>query len=210
MSKEQADIENHSAEPSTARISFAKAFARNPNVIGAVSPSSRFLARQMIRAAGPIEGGVLELGGGTGTLTREILSSGVNPERLDVVEFLPDFAEALRRRFRRVRVHQVDASSVDRNLLGEPASVVFSGLPLRAMPDAKVEKILSAVINVASERARIVQFSYGLRCPVTTEIQASLSLMARRFCWVPLNIPPAFVWILQSVPASKENRRAGR
>jgi phosphatidylethanolamine/phosphatidyl-N-methylethanolamine N-methyltransferase len=201
MSKEQADIENHPAEPSTARISFAKAFARNPNVIGAVSPSSRFLARQMIRAAGPIEGG---------TLTREILSSGVNPERLDVVEFLPDFAEALRRRFRRVRVHQVDASSVDRNLLGEPASVVFSGLPLRAMPDAKVEKILSAVINVASERARIVQFSYGLRCPVTTEIQASLSLMARRFCWVPLNIPPAFVWILQSVPASKENRRAGR
>lgn len=210
MSNKESDIDDPSAEPSLERVSFAKAFARNPRAIGAVSPSSRSLAKQMIRAAGPIQGGVLELGGGTGTLTREILSAGINPEQLDVVEFLPDFAKALRQSFPRVRVHQVDASAIDKNLISEPANVVFSGLPLRAMPDAKVENILSSAINVASEGARIVQFSYGLRCPVKAEIQASLSLTARRVCWVPFNLPPAFVWIFDSVPASKKNQWSGR
>src|SRR5258708_6350736 len=58
-----------------------------PHRIGAVAPSSRHLGRAMadqVLGAGP--GPIIELGGGTGSVTRALLEVGIAPERLIVVE----------------------------------------------------------------------------------------------------------------------------
>src|SRR5918912_3490011 len=58
-----------------------------PHRIGAVAPSSRFLARAMAREVDVRGSGlVVELGGGTGSITRALLDAGLAPDRLIVVE----------------------------------------------------------------------------------------------------------------------------
>src|SRR5262249_5407124 len=54
-----------------------------PHRIGAVAPSSRHLGRAMARqvlSAGP--GPIIELGGGTGSVTKALLEASIAPERL--------------------------------------------------------------------------------------------------------------------------------
>jgi len=72
---------------------------RAPHRIGAVAPSSRFLARAMatqvdLRRPGP----VIELGGGTGSVTKALLEAGLPVERLIVVERDVRLYKMLRRR----------------------------------------------------------------------------------------------------------------
>ena len=63
--------------------------------MGAVTPSSKVLARAMARYVDPDgEGPVIELGPGTGPVTEALVESGVNPSRLVLVEFNPTFCQA--------------------------------------------------------------------------------------------------------------------
>ena len=67
-----------------------KLWLKNPMKIGTVAPSSPELASAMARQIPPGvaqgDGYVVELGGGTGPVTRAILKAGVPPDRLIVLE----------------------------------------------------------------------------------------------------------------------------
>ena len=77
---------------------FFRRWLANPLEMGSVVPSSPALCRRIVRAArrGPDEH-VLELGAGTGVVSRALLESGVPPERLTVVEIVPSMAAWLAR-----------------------------------------------------------------------------------------------------------------
>lgn len=172
---------------------------RHPRIVGAVAPSSAALARAMLRAAAPLEGPVLELGAGTGVFSRALLQAGVPVQALHIVERLPEFAAELRARLPQVRVLESDAAALLPTQFAEPPALVVSGLPLRAMHETQIEAILSAVLGCCRPDLRFVQFSYGLRCPVPASILARVGLRAERLRWVPLNLPPAWVWRLRPV-----------
>src|SRR5437762_12621258 len=89
---------------------FFTRWLRPPHRIGAVAPSSRFLARAMAKQVdirGPDM--VIELGGGTGSVTKALLDAGVPAERLIVVERDARLYKMLRRRFPQLRVVLGDA-----------------------------------------------------------------------------------------------------
>ena len=69
---------------------FVRAWVRSPRSVGMVCPSGMPLARSMAAFA-PRKGDglVVELGAGTGTVTRQLLDAGIAPRRLVVVEQSP-------------------------------------------------------------------------------------------------------------------------
>ncbi len=81
------------------RLRFIVGYLKQPHVVGAVSPSSRSLARTLCapyrRAAGPST--VLEVGAGTGAITRELGRILRPQDRLDVCEISDEFADILER-----------------------------------------------------------------------------------------------------------------
>ncbi len=182
---------------------FLARMLRHPRIVGAIAPSSEALAQAMLHAATPLRGPVLELGAGTGVFSRALLRAGLAPEALCVVERLPEFAQALRVRLPGVQVLALDAAELQPAQFAQAPVTVVSGLPLRAMRESQVEAILRTVLAVCSEDVRIVQFSYGLRCPVSSAVRSRLGLHAQRVRWVAVNLPPAFVWRLQRVLPAK-------
>src|ERR1700694_2596657 len=119
-------------------VRFIRSWIEKPLSIGAVTPSSRVLARAMAAYVDPnTKGPVIELGPGTGPVTEALVAQGIDPARLVLVEFNPAFCRVLRMRYPRATVLQGDAYGLRRLLgasLSEPAAAVVSGLPLFTKP----------------------------------------------------------------------------
>src|SRR5215813_985800 len=99
---------------------FLKRWLRRPFAIGAVVPSGRLLAEAMAEATlanlDGRDGHVVELGAGTGEVTKALLAKGIAPERLAVVERDPELSLFLRRHFAGPRIIEGDAAKLPRLL----------------------------------------------------------------------------------------------
>ena len=174
---------------------------RNPLRIGAVAPSSPALARSMAQLVGPPAGcRVVELGGGTGAITGALLSHGIDPRHLMVVERDPVLYQALRQRFPDLHLLEGDAAELPALLARhglEPVNAVVSGLPLLGMPAPVQEAILAAAFRVLLPGGRVIQFTYGPSIPVRQSVPARLGLVARPAGRVWKNVPPARIWVFE-------------
>ncbi|MGA8397164.1 MAG: methyltransferase domain-containing protein, partial [Pseudolabrys sp.] len=119
-------------------VQFIRSWIEKPLSTGAVMPSSKMLARAMARCVDPqAQGPIIELGPGTGPVTAALVRHGIDPARLILVEFNPDFCRLLRTRYPAATVVQGDAYRLRRlleNYVDEPAAAVVSGLPLVTKP----------------------------------------------------------------------------
>jgi len=166
-----------------------------PRSVGAIAPSSPGLACAMAAQIDPAaRGRVLELGPGTGVITQALLARGIAPERIVAIEYDPDFAALLIKRFPAVRVIRGDAFDLARTLSGEepePFAAAVSGLPLVNFPKALRQTVLASVFARLAPGAPFVQFSYSFWPPIAPSPQFSVKRMA--FIW--RNLPPARVWV---------------
>ncbi len=173
---------------------FFRRWMANPLQMGSVVPSSPALCRRVATQArrAPDEM-VLELGAGTGVISRALLAGGVPRERLLVVEIVPDMAAHLRRRLPGVQVLQGDArhlaALVPQVWHGRIGTVVC-GIPLVLLPFAEQRRFIDAIDAVAPGRG-FLHYSYCATSPLPS---ARHALRARREAWTPLNFPPASVW----------------
>ena len=88
-----------------------------PLTVGAVAPSGKALARIMAGYIDPAaESPVVELGPGTGPVTEALVERGIDPARLILVEFDPQFCALLRERYPAATVVQGDAYSLRQTL----------------------------------------------------------------------------------------------
>ena len=176
---------------------FLKSLVATPRLTGAVAPSGRALARAMAAAAGsPSHGLVIELGPGTGPVTRSLIATRVPPERLVLVEYDPGFCRMLESRFADVRVIQGDAYDLSRTLAafaGQPIAAVVSSLPLLNQPPPRRTKLIADAFALMGPAGVFVQFTYGLQSPVPREACAN-RYSAIRSRPILRNLPPAFVW----------------
>lgn len=181
-------------------ISFLLAWLRNPRSIGAVAPSGPALARLMTLQASQLGGPVIELGPGTGVLTRALIEHGVPPSRLALIEADPTFADALAHSFPLARILRMDAARLGEtaSLFGtERACAVVSGLPLLSMPSEQVAAIMQGVFDSQlRENGVFYQFTYGPRCPLSNALLDRLELQAHRVGSALLNLPPAVVYCI--------------
>jgi phosphatidylethanolamine/phosphatidyl-N-methylethanolamine N-methyltransferase len=176
---------------------FFRSLIAAPRLTGAVAPSGQALARAMAAAAGSAPRGlIVELGPGTGPVTRALIESGAAPKRLVLLEYDPGFCAILRQRFPRVAVVQGDAYDLAGALIdfaGQPIAAVVSSLPLLNQPPPRRAKLIADAFALMGEAGVFVQFTYGLVSPIPREACAKLYSAHRgRRIW--RNLPPACVW----------------
>ena len=179
-------------------LRFSLEWASKPLELGAVSPSGKPLARMMAAQVDPAAPGyVVELGPGTGVITRALIERGIAQERLLLVEFNPEFAAMLRRRFPRARVVVGDAYDIANllpEIIGDKAvAAVVSGLPLFTKPAEQRRKLVrDALALVGDAVGAFIQFSYALVPPVPRDPWAYTLRGTKRVWW---NLFPARVWV---------------
>jgi phosphatidylethanolamine/phosphatidyl-N-methylethanolamine N-methyltransferase len=177
-------------------MQFIRSWIEKPLSTGAVMPSSRVLARAMARYVDPrSQGPVIELGPGTGPVTQALVRHGVDPARLILVEFNPDFCRLLRTRYPAATVVQGDAYRLRRLLesyVEEPAAAVVSGLPLVTKPLRTRLRLISDAMTLLAEGAPFVQFTYAMLPPIPKEL-SGVRAESSELIW--MNLPPARVWV---------------
>ena len=176
---------------------------RDPMRTAAVAPSSRELAAAMIAELPEGASRVIELGGGTGALTRALLAYGIHGDALLVVELNEELHEHLHARFPTVRVALGDATELQHVaercgfLAQGPADAVISGLGLLTMPVGMQRAILQQAFACLRADGRFIQFTYGPQAPVAEEVVRKLRLRAHRGDFVLRNMPPATVYVYE-------------
>lgn len=182
------------AQPVSNPWMFFRRWIANPLQMGSIVPSSpslcRRVARQVRRAPDEF---VIELGAGTGVISKALLDSGLPPEKLYVVEIVPAMAAHLRRVLPGVNVIEGDARELSRLL---PAHVhhrigtVVCGIPLVLLPVAEQARFIDAIEAVAPRRG-FLHYSYCVTSPLPFRRHV---MTAAREEWTPRNFPPASVW----------------
>jgi phosphatidylethanolamine/phosphatidyl-N-methylethanolamine N-methyltransferase len=180
------------------KLLFWRRYLHRPLGVGALAPSSPALAAAMVETLAPGDKDVIvEIGPGTGPFTRALLDAGIEPSRLILVEFDPEFVRHLRQRFAGVTVVHGDASQLPQLLREHGHDTVpriLSGLPLRSMPNNIRSAITRAMATSLAARGSLVQFSYFVAPPLAEAEVKACGLTGRRARAVMANIPPAFVW----------------
>ena len=190
-------MQQENAGPGQEFALFMRRWASNPYRIGGILPSARPLARVMASAgmqARRGEGPVVELGAGTGTITRALIENGVDERELVLVERDRQMCRWLKQRFPRAAVVRDEAARLGMILAREcagAASVVISSLPLRNMGMREREAIVEASLDAVPEGGALVQYTYARHPAVAC---ARLGLECRRVGFVAMNVPPAGVW----------------
>lgn len=177
-------------------VKFLRTWIEKPLATGAVMPSGRVLARTMARYVDPdATGPVIELGPGTGPVTEALVKRGVDPARLILVEFNPEFCRMLRTRYPAATVVQGDAYRLRRlleTIVRDPAAAVVSGLPLVTKPLRTRLRLIADAMTLLAPAAPFVQFTYAMVPPIPKDY-SGLRAEASELIW--MNFPPARVWI---------------
>ena len=210
---------------------FLREFRRTFHTTGALLPSSPLLGRALARYVAPAESRqpcsgrrILEVGPGTGAVTRHIARRMAAEDRLDLVELNERFVERLQQLFqddpqlkpvssRATIIHSPLQDLVD----VEPYDLIVSGLPLNNFAARDVETLLDAFQRLLRPGGTLSFFEYIAVRPLRglmagraekerlTRISHVLSQMfteheiRRDAIWI--NMPPAWVHHLQFAQA---------
>ncbi|MCQ9156461.1 class I SAM-dependent methyltransferase [Acidomonas methanolica] len=176
------------------RFGLLSRWMKNPLRTGSVVPSSPALCARLVRQTrrAPDEA-VIELGAGTGPVSRALLAAGVPPEKLFVVEIVPGMAAQLRRSLPGVNVIEGDARDlptlIPRQWHGRIGDVIC-GIPLVLLRKSEQRRFIDAIEAVAPGRG-FLHYSYCVTSPLPAKAH---ELSKAREAWTPLNFPPASVW----------------
>ena len=177
-------------------IRFFKGMMQGPKTVGSIVPTSSITARKMASVINPHSGlPVLELGPGTGAITKAILSRGVKPGNLVAVEYSTDFYEHLVRLYPGVNFINGDAFNLDKTLgsmKDQTFDSVVSAVPLLNFPMQARIALLESLLDRLPAGRPVVQISYG---PVSPIIARPDRYHIQHFDFIVRNIPPAQLWI---------------
>jgi phosphatidylethanolamine/phosphatidyl-N-methylethanolamine N-methyltransferase len=173
---------------------FFRRWLANPLQMGAIVPSSPALCARIVRNVRCAEDEiVLELGAGTGVISKALLDSGVPAGRLFLVEIVSAMARHLRDVLPGVNVIEGDARRLPELLPAHwqgKVGTVICGIPLVLLPKAEQRRFIEAMDDVAPGRG-FLHYTYCITSPLPWKAHR---LTARREAWTPLNFPPASVW----------------
>jgi phosphatidylethanolamine/phosphatidyl-N-methylethanolamine N-methyltransferase len=190
----------HKAKRATGRFTdqftFFRAWTRNAKTVGSIWPTSVPMARKMAGVIDLASGlPVLEIGPGTGPITKQILATGIAPPLVWTLEYSHDFAAKLRVRFPDIHVVEGDAFDLDTTLGGRAPrqfDCAISGLPLLNFPVATRIEFVESVLDRLPAGRPLIQFSYGPKSPVPPGLG---NYNVRRHGMVLRNVPPAQLWV---------------
>lgn len=177
---------------------FLSAWLRAPHHIASIAPSSRALAHAMATQLPPGDGLIVELGGGTGAITKALLAEGISPERLLVVERDKILHQHLQEEFPELKIILGDAANLKSELKmdcpASPIHAVVSGLPMVSIDYSIQKKILEQAFECMGDDGLFIQFTYSPFPPISHTLINELGLDSFKVSRVWKNIPPAVVW----------------
>ena len=151
-------------------IQFLSLAFRNMRTVGTICPSSPMLSRELAAAAIEAERPkrVLEVGPGTGPVTKEILRSLRPGDTFDIVELSSDFCRDLEgkvlapwrdgRGGATVRLHNVSIQDVE--LEAGSYDCVVCGLPFNNFESGLVESIMHRMLDLLRPGGELTYFCY--------------------------------------------------
>jgi phosphatidylethanolamine/phosphatidyl-N-methylethanolamine N-methyltransferase len=176
-------------------IRFFKGWMDGPKSVGAILPTSGVTARRMASVITPRTSlPVLELGPGTGIITKAILERGVAPENLVSIEFSTDFYQHLTRTFQGVNFINGDAFDLETTLgtfRDRTFDAVISAIPMLSFPMERRIALLEDLLDRMPAGRPVIQITYG---PVSPIVARPDRYQIKHYDFVVRNIPPAQLW----------------
>ena len=178
----------------TEKLTFLMKFMESPSQVGSITPSSRFLAKRTLE---PIDWNttraIAELGAGTGAFTKHIQALKHQDCKVAVFEKDEEMRDELSTLYPDLLYFE-DALRLSENVISmgmESLDAVVSGLPFTLFEKAVRERIIEGVLHSLKPNGVFVAFQYSLQMK---------KLLSQKFSrveisFVPLNFPPAFVYI---------------
>jgi len=176
---------------------FVKEVVNSIKHIGAIAPSSKYLANNIIKHIDFNENQIiLEFGSGNGAITKQILKQMPSSSRLISLEINDPFLKHCQDKFKvynnfEIYNHSaIEFDSLLKKLGIEKVDYLVSSLPLAILPktdlDVLFKKIPLHLINGGS----FVQYQYSLnKYKFLKSVFENVSLG-----FTPINLPPAFIY----------------
>jgi phosphatidylethanolamine/phosphatidyl-N-methylethanolamine N-methyltransferase len=182
-------------------LQFLQAFLKNPLKVGAITPSSPELVAKILDGIQPDDNNiVLELGVGTGAVTKFLREVVPSKESYLGIELDDDLVSSLNKNFPDMNIvcgNAADAYSIHENSgLGKVRYVVCC-LPFVSLPKEISESVLGEIQKFMDEgcELRIFQYAHGYFLPPAIKLREILRDRygkSRRSPLVLKNVPPAF------------------
>ncbi|MEW9671651.1 class I SAM-dependent methyltransferase [Ammoniphilus sp. 3BR4] len=174
-------------------LTFITQFAKHPGMVGSIVPSSKYLTRRMLAPVNWQEVRVvIELGCGTGAITREIIKRlHKEPTRITLFERNSNFRSLLKKRYPDLPIYE-DAQALNTVLKSQnkKADVIISSLPFSNFPDVQQDFILQEVHKALDDEGIFITYQYSLQ--MRQKLEQCFSKMSVQLEWI--NIPPAWIY----------------
>lgn len=178
-------------------LKFILQYALKPRSVGAILPSSKYLAKKMVANVDFCRlNTIVEYGPGTGVFTEELIRKKKPDTKLILLERNEKFAHELSKKYAEcgnVSVFNDTAEKIGMYLakFGLPnAELILSGLPFASLPLDVSEKILEETVLNLSKGGCFVTFQYSLIRKDFISKHFGEVHVSREF----RNIPPAYVF----------------
>jgi phosphatidylethanolamine/phosphatidyl-N-methylethanolamine N-methyltransferase len=177
-------------------IRFFKGWQRDKKGVGALLPTSSVTARRMASVIDMSSGlPVLELGAGTGVITKAILERGVKPADLVSIEYASHFYELLRKKFAGVDVRNGDVFELDTVLADRRDQMfdsVISAVPMLSFPLERRIALMKNLLARVPPGRPVIQITHGPMSPLPALPEAYEIV---HYDFVVRNLPPAQLWL---------------
>jgi len=182
-------------------LRFLTAFLKNPTKVGAIAPSSPDLARQMVSDLKPDrENIILEIGVGTGAITRFIEPILPDENSYLGIELDPRLYSDLRLKFPGLKIVQAnaaDAYKIHRQSGLGPVRYLLCCLPFVSLPSSVADQICDEIDRFMEDGCllKIFQYAHGYYLPPALRLRERMRRRygrSRRSPLVVRNVPPAY------------------
>lgn len=175
---------------------------QKPLRIAAAKPSGARLADTVARFVDLTRpGSVLELGAGTGSLTRGLMRAGCPPQRIIALESEPRLAAVLHREFPAMTVIEGDATRIGDYLpaWADRLCAVVSSLPIKWFSPDRQAAVVGPCLDRLGPEGTFLQVTNLFSSPLAID---DLGLSGREIARVWLNLLPAQLWSYSRRPAA--------
>ncbi|MGO4184647.1 class I SAM-dependent methyltransferase [Paenibacillus sp. TAF43_2] len=184
-------INNHS-------LLFLKKFTFNPKDVGSVIPSSSFLANNMVAAAMWEQAEtIVEIGSGTGAITQVIANRVKSESKVILFEKDEEMGQRLQLDFpqfiRESNALELVSKLKKHNI--QEVDYIFSGLPFYNFSPVMRNQLISQCKEALKPCGKFIAFQYSLQMKKMLSEHFEIESISL----VPLNIPPAFVYVCKKL-----------
>jgi len=182
-------------------------FLAHPVRLSSALPVSKAVARMVAARIDPAgDGYIVELGSGTGVVTRALLEAGVPAGKLIAVEIDDELAGYLSEILPDITMIHGSATDIERLLpaeAGGQVGAVICGVPVSMLAADEQRAMIEAMLALEPHDGRFLAYSYRLGSPLRA---SRLGLTAERLDFTLRNVFPASVWAFRAAPAGRERQ----